>query len=188
MKALFHLASEIQTLCVSQKWRFCFIGGIALQRWGEPRLTVDVDVSLLTGFGNEEQFVDVLCQKFLSRIDNVREFALQNRVLLLKSNHHIPIDIALAGLPFEECVIDRATEFSFLRSITLRTCSAEDLIIYKAFADRNRDWADIEGILIRQKNKLDWKHIEKYLIPLCELKESPHILPKLIKLKSETSL
>ncbi len=186
MKALFHLAAELQALCISQEWRFCFIGGIALQRWGEPRLTVDVDLSLLTGFCNEEQFVDVLCEQFESRIDNAREFALRNRVLLLKSARNIPIDIALAGLPFEECAIDRATNFSFLKSVTLRTCSAEDLIIYKAFADRNRDWADIEGILFRQRNKLDWQYIDEHLLPLTELKESPHILPKLQELGSKT--
>ena len=51
MKALFHLAAQVQDIFLAQKWRFCFIGGIALQRWGEPRVTVDVDISLLTGFG-----------------------------------------------------------------------------------------------------------------------------------------
>ena len=187
MKALFHLAAEIQAMFISLEWRFCFIGGIALQRWGEPRLTVDVDISLWAGFGNEHQFVDVLCQKYKSRIDNAREFALSNRVLLLKSERNIPIDIAMAALPFEESAIDRATDFLFLKSLALRTCSAEDLIIYKAFADRNRDWADIEGILLRQRNKLDWEYVEKYLLPLTELKESPHILTKLRQLESEAT-
>ena len=184
MKALFHFAAEIQTICIEQSWRFCFIGGIALQRWGEPRLTVDIDLSLLTGFGKEEQFVDLLLQKYDSRIDNAREFALQNRVLLLKSGREIPLDVSLAALPFEEKAIARASDFSFLKSVSLRTCSAEDLIIYKAFANRNRDWADIEGVLLRQKNKLDWKHIETYLAPLSEIKELPHILTKLKELKS----
>ncbi len=117
-------------------------------------------------------------------IENAREFALRNRVLLLKSDNNIPIDIALAGLPFEEIAIERATNYSFLKSVKLCTCSAEDLIVYKAFADRNKDWADIEGILLRQKNKLDWRYIEEYLLPLSELKESPHILPKLKEMNS----
>jgi hypothetical protein len=43
-------AAELQAVCESQSWRFCFIGGLALQRWGEPRETVDVDLTLLTGF------------------------------------------------------------------------------------------------------------------------------------------
>jgi hypothetical protein len=105
-------------------------------------------------------------------------------VILIKSERDIPVDIVLAGLPFEEQAVRRATDFSFLESVTLRTCSAEDLIIYKAFADRNRDWADIEGILVRQKSKLDWSHIEKYLLPLSELKEIPHVISKLNDLRS----
>ncbi|MCP4111852.1 MAG: hypothetical protein GY749_41050 [Desulfobacteraceae bacterium] len=123
MKALFHLASEIQTLFTKQKWRFCFIGAISVQRWGEPRITADVDISLLTGFGNEKHYIDFLCSQYASRIKNSREFALQSRVLLLKSGNNIPIDIALAGLPFEEMAIERATSFSFLKSVKLRTCS-----------------------------------------------------------------
>jgi hypothetical protein len=184
MKKLFHLASDIQTEFQKKKWRFCFIGGIALQRWGEPRLTLDVDISLLTGFGNEKYFVDSLCRRFVSRIENADEFALRNRVLLLKSKENIPIDIVLAGLPFEERVIDRATDFSFLESAKLRTCSAEDLIVYKAFADRKRDWADIEGILLRQKNALDMQYIKEQLQPLAEIKKSPHILHQLHEMTS----
>ena len=184
MNTLFCLAQNIQKTFLRRKWQFCFIGGIALQRWGEPRLTVDVDISLLTGFGNEEFFIDILCEKFVSRIENPRDFALDNRVLLLKSEDNIPIDISLAGLPFEEEVIKRATDFFFLRKIALRTCSAEDMIIYKAFADRGKDWADIEGILLRQE-KLDWQHVEENLSLLAELKESPHIMPRLQNLRNK---
>jgi hypothetical protein len=147
-------------------------------------LTVDVDLSLFTGYGKEEQFIDAFLKKYEPRIEDAREFAIQNRVILIKSERDIPVDIVLAGLPFEEQAVSRATDFSFLRSVTLRTCSAEDLIIYKAFADRNRDWADIEGILVRQKGKLEWSHIEKYLLPLSELKEIPHIISKLNDLRS----
>lgn len=44
----------------SQDWRFCFIGGLAVQRWSEPRVTDDVDLTLITGFGTEEPFIDAL--------------------------------------------------------------------------------------------------------------------------------
>ena len=27
-------AGEVQGFCQRQAWRFCFIGGVALQRWG----------------------------------------------------------------------------------------------------------------------------------------------------------
>lgn len=109
-----------------------------LQRWGEPRVTQDVDVTLLTGFGGEETYIETLLRQFPARIENARQFALQNRVLLLTSASGIGIDVALGGLPFEESVVSRATQFEYLPKLPLLTCSAEDLIILKAFADRAR--------------------------------------------------
>jgi hypothetical protein len=80
-------------------------------------------------------------------------------------------------LPFEERVIERASSYRYLADIRLHTCSAEDLVVLKAFADRPRDWADIEGILIRTGSRLDWHTIEAELQPLCEAKEAPHPPP-----------
>jgi len=34
-------AAELQAVCQSNDWQFCFIGGLALQRSSEPRETVD---------------------------------------------------------------------------------------------------------------------------------------------------
>jgi len=158
---------------------------LAAQRWGEPRLTQDVDVALLTGFGREESYVDTLLAHYQGRRPDTKSFALQYRVLLLRSPSGIGIDIALAALPFEEVCIQRATYFEFLPDVNLLTCSAEDLIVMKAFADRDIDWHDIKGVIIRQAGRLDWAYIHKQLIPLCELKENHLIVPHLDQLKSE---
>ena len=53
MIELFQVALEVQDFCEANHWEYCFIGGVALQRWGEPRVTQDVDLTLVTGFGNE---------------------------------------------------------------------------------------------------------------------------------------
>jgi hypothetical protein len=42
----------------ARRWEFCLIGGLAVQRWGEMRTTLDVDITLLTGFGREEEFIN----------------------------------------------------------------------------------------------------------------------------------
>ena len=58
LPAVLAAASDVQRFCPRQTWRFCFIGGVAVQRWVEPRLTQDVDLTVLTGFGNEERVAD----------------------------------------------------------------------------------------------------------------------------------
>ena len=185
MTRLFHLASRIETQFRNWDWEFCFIGGIALQRWGEPRVTEDVDITLMTGIGTEERYIDALLKAFCPRVGDAKEFALTRRVLLLKSDDGIGIDVAMGALPFEGDAISRATSFEFLPGLSLTTCSAEDLVVMKAFAERERDWLDVETILIRQQGKLDWPYILEQLTPLAELKESPAILDRLAKLRAK---
>jgi hypothetical protein len=39
MNALFEAAKEVADFMKARRWKFCVIGGLAVQRWGEPRLT-----------------------------------------------------------------------------------------------------------------------------------------------------
>jgi hypothetical protein len=184
MNELCRVALEVQSECEKHQWRFCFIGGLAVQNWGEPRFTRDVDLTLLTGFGSEEAFIDPLLNAFAPRMEGCRDFALQNRVLLLKSSEGIGIDIALGALPFEEYAVDRSQLIEVEPGAILRLCSAEDLVVMKAFADRLQDQLDVQRILTRQGvGNLDWDYITSYLTPLCQLKNAPEILTRLSDLK-----
>jgi hypothetical protein len=178
-------AAELQAVCLAEGWRFCFIGGLAVQRWGEPRETVDVDLTLLTGFHDEARFVSILTGRFETRIEDAAAFALVHRVLLLRARSGVGLDIALGGLPFEELAVDRSSVFTFPPDVPLRTCSAEDLLVLKAFADRPKDWVDVEGIIIRQSGRIDWSHVRAQLAPLVELKEAPQILRRLDERRRE---
>ena len=53
MSLLFEAGREVSAFCSERGWKFCLIGGVALQRWGEPRFTRDVDLTIVTGFGGE---------------------------------------------------------------------------------------------------------------------------------------
>lgn len=179
MTPLIRAAADLQAVCESHQWRYCFIGGLAVLRWGEPRETVDVDLTLLTGFSGEDRFISVLLEAFEGRIADAAAFAHANRVLLLRAASGVGLDIALGGLPFEESVVARASTFAYPPDIPLRTCSAEDLLVLKAFADRPKDWMDIEGIIVRQSPDLDWSYVHTQLAPLAELKEAPELVAKL---------
>jgi hypothetical protein len=176
---IFAGALEVQAFCRARRWKFCFIGALAVQRWGEPRLTQDVDLTVMTAFGAEEPYVNAFLDRFRGRIRDAREFALQNRVVLLRSDSGIPIDVALGAMPFEERATDRATDFVLQEGASLTTCSAEDLIVFKAFAGREKDWLDIEGIALRQHGRLDETLIWTELTPLLELKDAPEAAARL---------
>ena len=179
MNPIFAAALEVQAFCRARRWKFCFIGALAVQRWGEPRLTQDIDLTVMTTFGAEAPYVDALLGRFRGRLPDARAFALQNRVVLLRSESGIPIDVALGAMPFEERATDRATDFVLQGGVALTTCNAEDLVVFRAFAGREKDRLDIEGIALRQLGRLDEKLVWTELTPLLELKAAPDAAARL---------
>ena len=177
MNALFEAAKEVCDFMKARRWNFCVIGGLSVQRWGEPRATLDADLTLLTGFGDEERYVTALLDAFNSRIENGLHFALTRRVLLIKASNGKPIDISLGALPFEASMMRRAVPVEFCPGLTLPCCTAEDLFVMKAFASRPKDWLDAESIVTRQ-GRLNQRYILEQLRALCELKETPEIVER----------
>jgi hypothetical protein len=179
-------AHNFQRFCEDRNWQFCFIGGIAVQHWAEPRLTRDVDVSLMTGFGNEAEFITTILNTYQPRIPDAALFAQQHRVLLMRTEFGIDFDVSLAALPFEEEMIKRSILVEFLPDLSLRICCSEDLVVLKCFANRPQDWYDVRSLLVRQGvSNLDWKQIEMDLEPLVSIKGEPQILEQLSNLRKE---
>jgi len=184
MTPVLEAARDLQAFLTARQWKFCIIGGVALLRWGEPRFTRDVDVTLLSGFGREDEFIAPLLESgYRGRVEDTVAFAHRNRVLLLTTPDGTPIDIALGGLRFEEEMVERSSLFDFARGCRLRTCSAEDLVVLKLFAFRPRDVLDVETVVVRQRGALDWAYVERHLRPLSEVKEQPRILDTLARLR-----
>ena len=50
MIPIYEAALDLQRRCEAGGWDGCIIGGIALQRWGQPRYTTDADFTLFTDF------------------------------------------------------------------------------------------------------------------------------------------
>ena len=183
VKPVFEAAREVQDFLRRSGGEFCFIDGVALQRWGEPRFMRVVDLTLLCPLGSEASTIDQIPGEFPSRIPDARSFALKNRVILVQTAAGIPLDISLGALGFEHRCVGRASEFDFGPGLNLRTCSAEDLVVLKTFAGRGQDWVDLENVIVRQRRTLDWRLIESELAPLRELRETPENLDPLRNLR-----
>lgn len=61
-------AVELQRYLDSCNYQFLFIGGIAYQRWGEPRVTQDLDLTLVTEFGAELPIIEAILKRYQSRV------------------------------------------------------------------------------------------------------------------------
>jgi hypothetical protein len=103
------------------------IGGIAVQFWGEPRLTRDVDITIVVEPGEERGVAEDLLQHFPARIENALDFALQHRVVLLAIPSLCEVDISLLS-GYERQAAQRALEYELSDGRGIRLCFAEDLI------------------------------------------------------------
>lgn len=168
-------ALAAQAACEVLDLKGCVIGGVALQRWGETRFTADVDLSVLVEPGDEARVIRAVLARLPGRVEKAAEFAAHSRVILARTASGVGLDIVLGGLPFEARVVERSTLWQLGGGEALRTCSAEDLIVMKAFAGRDQDWADVTSILARQGDKLDLALIRDELRPLLVAKEEPEL-------------
>jgi hypothetical protein len=61
----------------------------------------------------------------------------------------------------------------------------EDLIIHKAISEREKDWLDIEGIIKKRRQTLDWNFITDTIKQLSEWLSDNEIYERIIRLKNE---
>ncbi len=169
-------AADILRFLHSKNRPACAIGGLVVSRWGEPRATADVDLTVLADFGDEQNVLAELLSKYPSRVPDPEAFAKANRIALLTLPGRINADVSLAAFPFEREVLERSTEWQLPEDLSIRTCSAEDLVIYKLVAGRPGDIQDVIGIVARQGRKLDVQRIRHWGAQFADLKEDPDLL------------
>ena len=175
MNAILVAASEVLAWLSENDWPACVIGGLAVQRWGEPRLTQDVDVTVVVALGSEGRMLDAALAYFAQRREDARAFALRHRVLLVRASNGVALDLAFGATGFEIESVKRSSMWDVEPGRALRTCCAEDLIVHKLVAGRPRDVADIEGVVARQRGKLDIGWIRQWTEAFAELKEDPDL-------------
>ncbi|MEW6046177.1 MAG: nucleotidyltransferase [Bacillota bacterium] len=155
-------AAEVARFLDGLSIPYVVIGGLAVQLWGEPRATHDVDMTvLLPGGAAERRFLEECVERFHPRIPDAVTFALRHRVLLISATNGCPVDIAL-GVPGYEPEVIRRAVLTSLAGYPVKVIGVEDLIIHKCVAGRPRDLEDVKAILIRQP-RVDLRYIRRWL-------------------------
>lgn len=165
MTDLFREAQDLQRRLDGEGWPNFFVGGLAVQIWGQPRLTNDLDLTLFTDLVDESEQVDRLLTIFKSRFKTpqaAKEFSRTSRMLLLSTESGTDIDMMFGGLADINMDYERSSVQPFTPEISLRVCSAETLVCMKTVAFRGQDLVDVENVLVKQR-QLDWAYIDEYL-------------------------
>ncbi len=163
---LFWAALTVQRDLHAQEFEFCFIGGLALQRWGEVRHTDDIDLTVKCELGDELKALEKLLKILKPRTDRLEEVARVGLMFVGYSKDGYEVDISLGCIDYERRLMDRAVDVDFGIDEPLRCCSAEDLTILKTVAGRGQDWVDIGRICQRSGATMDWALVFEELEPL----------------------
>jgi predicted nucleotidyltransferase len=175
MQAQLEALREVKEFLDQHDIRHLVIGGVANAVWGRPRATRDADFKVLIGEHTIGEFVAIVGTRFQFRVSDPVAFAKQTYVVPIYASNHIPVDLGLGFLPYEERAVERAVAIEY-RGVTFPTCTPEDLIIHKAISEREKDWGDIEGVLARQGKRLDQAYIMDWLTQFAQVLERPELL------------
>ena len=133
--SIFDAAVEVCTFLEDNHIPYAVLGGLALQHWGEPRTTHDVDIVVVVPSNQEDDLLQATLRRFRPRMEDALSFAKRYRMLLIATSNDVPVDIAL-GIPgYEEQALRRSSTVSFVGLAPIRILSAEDLIIHNASPD-----------------------------------------------------
>lgn len=158
------------------KLNYAVIGGIALQFWGEPRFTHDLDVTVQDSLDLPE-LVRFTTDAFGSRVPDPQTFARETRMLLVRVAQ-VDVDIAVALKGYEDSLFSRIRTIEVEPGRRLHISSAEDLIIHKVLAGRPQDLADVHSVILRQGKKLDVRYIRRWLGKFSRGLDAPDILDR----------
>jgi hypothetical protein len=142
---------------------YMVIGGQAVQLYGEPRLTRDIDVTL--GIGHEELArVLAVCSRCALRplTERPGELVRDTMVLpALEERTGIRVDFVFSFTGYERQAIERSRPVE-LGGAQVRFAAVEDVIIHKLVAGRPRDLEDARIIIVKNSG-LDRAYVERWL-------------------------
>jgi hypothetical protein len=84
---------------------YMLVGGQANAVWGEPRATLDIDVTVWAE--GRTDVASFLASRFRALVDDAEGFVRQTRVLPLESAAGVRLDVIFGMLPFSGCCPSR---------------------------------------------------------------------------------
>lgn len=163
---------------------FMLIGGQAVLIHGEPRLTLDIDVTLGTGPDSLPSLLDAVDTMGGRPLpERIEDFVRDTFVLPVADvETGVRIDLIFSTTPFEAQAIERAIQVE-VAGEAIPFATAEDLILHKLFAGRPRDTEDAEGIVRRKGEELDWEYLGRWAEEFARIPGREEVVTRLAELR-----
>jgi len=171
--------TALAPLCTAKGWRWFVFGAQAVDVWGQPRLSADVDVTIEIPGEPAGILPELEASGFDLREGVDVDFIGRTRALpLLHRSTGMPLDLILAGPGLEQEFLERAIPIE-LGGLAIPFISPEDLLVTKILAGRPKDVEDVRGILRTRGRKLDLGRVRSSLDLLQQALSRSDLLPLL---------
>ena len=142
---------------------YMVIGGQAVQLYGEPRLTRDVDLTLGLNSDGLDRVLAVCGRCGLRPLTADAAAFVRDTMVLPAGDERsgIRVDFIFSATAYERQAIDRGRSVE-LGGARVRFAAVEDVVIHKLVAGRTRDIEDVRTILVKNPG-LDRGYVERWL-------------------------
>ncbi len=154
---------------------YMIIGGQAVQLYGEPRMTRDIDLTLGVGVEGLQHVLAVCLEMPLNvLVDDKEKFVRETMVLpAMEEKTGIRVDFVFSFTGYEKQALRRARTVN-IKGCPVRFVSMEDLIVHKVVAGRARDNEDTRNILVKNPG-YDREYVEKWLGEIDQALSTDHL-------------
>jgi hypothetical protein len=151
------------------KVEYMLMGGWAVQVWGRPRPTFDVDLTLMIADPDLSAFLArldargfIVEESFLRGFQDELKGLRKVQVAWLEVPDPVRVELFLVRSNYQEMAFSRRLRLAmFGREVYV--ISAEDLILHKLLAARHKDLAAIEDILdVQLPDHLDLEYLRSW--------------------------
>jgi hypothetical protein len=143
---------------------YLLYGGMAVALWGEPRYTEDVDIVLFVVERESHRFLRAAAKQGFAVDEDLAIQQLQvsgwARLPLGKASSPWHLDLTLGDTPFDRSALARRVQVT-MAGRHVWAATAEDLVLYKLIAFRDKDRLDIESV-VRRQERLDEAYLRKW--------------------------
>jgi predicted nucleotidyltransferase len=132
---------------------YMIIGGQAVLRYGEVRLTKDIDLTIGLTPSEAQPLIETLeSLEMTSLVDDPQDFLTKTFVLPVEHKESgLRIDFIFSLSEYERLAISRSVAFD-VGGVPVRYITLEDLVIFKIVAGRPRDLEDVRSLLVKNRS------------------------------------
>jgi hypothetical protein len=174
-------ALELVALLDELNLQYMLIGGVAVGLWGEPRATLDVDITILVEPEQLAPTVQIFSSRLPLRTSKPLDIARRDRVLPVKAPNGVAVDLLFASWPIEKQALDRAVALK-IGKLPVRVAPLDYLLFLKLISERPKDTADAEALMRRHRGKIDVSWLEAELSALADSTAQPDMLVRFQRL------